>query len=164
MRSLGISEGDLTPCDMSVCGADNASIKVLGAALVEFGLKNTGSTSKQVVYICEGVAGALLSLEACIDLGLVSKNFPHLPAKEECSSAQQSKKKDDCDCKCPVRAVAPDPPAKIPFEPTSENLPKLEAWIRDHYKASAFNCCECQPLPKCMDHLSRSTCRKGSGQ
>ena len=60
---------------------------------------------------------------------------------------QQTKKK-DCDCNCPVRGIAPDPPTKIPFEPTNENVPRLEAWIREKYAASAFNCCECQPLPK----------------
>ena len=80
LRSLGLSEDDLTPCDMSVRGANNSSIKVLGALLVEFSLgqgnKQPGQvqpTSKQIVYICEGVVGALLSLEACIDLGLVQE-------------------------------------------------------------------------------------------
>ena len=76
MRSLGVSEEDLTPCDMSVCGADNSDIKVIGAVLVEFKCKVVPKTSKQVVYVCEGVAGALLSLEACVDLGLVADNFP----------------------------------------------------------------------------------------
>ena len=76
MRSLGLSENDLTPCDMSVCGADHANITVLGVVLVEFAGKNTELKSKQVVYICDGVAGALLSLESCIDLGLVDDNFP----------------------------------------------------------------------------------------
>ena len=103
--------------------------------------------SKQVVYICDGVAGALLSLEACIDLGLVSESFPQCAAQGACSTAQQAKK-EGCDCKCPVRKVAPEPPSDMPFEPIPSNVPKLEAWIRDHYSASAFNCCECQPLPK----------------
>ena len=40
MRSLGLSEEDLTPCDMSVCGADNANIVVLGVLLVEFSFIN----------------------------------------------------------------------------------------------------------------------------
>ena len=62
MRSLGLYEEDLTQCDISVCGADNSSIKVLGAALVEFKCRESPLTSKQVVYVCEGVAGALLSL------------------------------------------------------------------------------------------------------
>ena len=106
MRSLGLSEVDLTPCDMSVCGADSANINVLGAVLVEFACKKNPLRSKQVVYICDGVAGALLSLEACIDLGLVNEKFPHSAgAQEDCSAAHQSKKKEGCSCKCPVRAI-----------------------------------------------------------
>ena len=147
MRSLGLSEDDLTPCDMSVCGADSGNIKVLGAVLTEFAIRNTAKRSKQVVYICEGVAGALLSLEACIDLQIVNESFPQPVDKSECSAAQQMKK-DSCDCSCPARSTAPEPPEKIPFEPSASNVPKLEAWIRDHYAASAFNTCECQALPK----------------
>ena len=57
---------------MSVCGANSSSIKILGALMIDFsqGPKATDLTSNQIVYICDGVAGALLSLEACIDLGL----------------------------------------------------------------------------------------------
>ena len=162
MRSLGLQETDLTPCDMSVCGANNENIKVIGAVLVELGIRESPAVSKQIVYMCDGVAGALLSLEACIDLGLVHENFPSCPAKEVCticSTRQQQQevcntmqpqqvKKENCSCDCPIRSVAPDPPTKIPFEPTSENIPRLETWIREKYAASAFNCCECQPLPK----------------
>ena len=136
MRSLGMSEMDLTTCDMSVCGADNANINVLGAVLVEFAAKNTPLRSKQIVYICDGVAGALLSLEACVDLGLVNENFPQPTAQADCSAAQadcsaaQAGKKENCDCKCQVRSTAPDVPATIPFEPNAANVPKLEALIR----------------------------------
>ena len=92
MRSLGISEDELIPCDMSVCGADSSNIKVLGAVLVEFKCKESPSASKQVVYICEGVAGALLSLDACIDLGLVPENFPSSSHKSTCESVSQQGK------------------------------------------------------------------------
>ena len=147
MRSLGLNEAGLTPCDMSVCGADSANIQVLGAVLVEFALKSTAMRSKQVVYICEGVAGGLLSLEACIDLGLVSEQFPNQSANEGCYAAGQAKK-ENCECKCPVRAEAPDVPDSLPFEPSSANVSKLDTWIREYYSASAFNCCECQPLTR----------------
>ena len=49
-------------------------------------------------------------------------------------------------CDCPIRSKTPDPPKEIPFSPTDENVPKLEAWILDHYKGSAFNVCPHQPL------------------
>ena len=146
MRSLGLSETDLTPCDMSVCGADSTDIKVLGAVLVELKCKGASATSKQVVYICEGVAGALLSLEACVDLGLVAENFPY-PAESSCK-AVELQGQENCECKCPSRTKPPPPPKSMPFEPTAENVKKLEDWIRTTYAASAFNCCECQPLPK----------------
>ena len=147
MRSLGIGEQDLTPCDMSVCGADSSNINVLGAVLVEFKCKQSPLTSKQVVYVCEEVAGALLSLEACVDLGLVAESFPNPLEASSCEAVKQQSVQ-GCECKCPIRAEAPTPPATLPFEPTAANVSKLEAWIRSAYAASTFNCCECQPLPK----------------
>ena len=147
MRSLGMNESHLTPCDMSVTGANSASIKVMGAMLVEFSSKQGNNTSKQVVYVCEGVSGALLSLEACIDLGLVTNSFPHVTVDSECNTVQTGKKS-GCECSCPVRATAPDIPKTLPFKPVEDNIKKLDTWIKDYYAASAFNCCECQPLPR----------------
>ena len=147
MKSLGMSEAHLTPCDMSVTGANSVSITVLGAMLVEFSSKDGSHSSKQVVYVCEGVSGALLSLEACIDLGVVSESFPNAANTNNCFSAHIGKKY-GCDCTCPIRSIAPDVPNEIPFEPIEENVSKFEAWIKDYYSSSAFNCCECQPLPK----------------
>ena len=70
LRSLGLTEEDLTPCDMSVCSASNTNIHVIGALLVEFsrGTNKSDRTTKQIVYMCEGVRGVLLSFEACVDL------------------------------------------------------------------------------------------------
>ena len=52
-----------------------------------------------------------------------------------------------CDCGCPVRESPPEVPTELPMAPTLENIPKLEKWILERYRASAFNVCECQPLP-----------------
>ena len=146
LRSLGLSIEDLTPCDMTVCGANNSSIKVLGALLIEFsrGPGYNEPRTKQIVYICEGVVGALLSLEACMDLKLVNESFP-----QSCNSAAASSvgKKPNCDCKCPVRQMAPDPPTVLPMKANKQNVMELQKWILDFYSSSAFNCCECQPLP-----------------
>ena len=75
MRSMGMSESYLTPCDMSVTGANSVSIRVLGAMLVEFNRKESKHTSKQVVYVCEGVSGALRNME---QLTLGTKHLPPL--------------------------------------------------------------------------------------
>ena len=152
MRSLGLTEEDLTPCDMSVCGANSSSIKILGALLVEFsqGSHDADLRSKQIIYICDGVVGALLSLEACVDLGLVEDKFPHVATVQQSSagsnSSPTSTKKENCECKCPLRARAPDVP-DIPLEPEPKNVKKLQDWILEYYASSAFNCCECQALP-----------------
>ena len=50
-------------------------------------------------------------------------------------------------CVCPRRVLAPDAPTSLPFPATEQNRGKLQKWIIDHYGSSAFNQCECQPLP-----------------
>ena len=50
-------------------------------------------------------------------------------------------------CSCPIRELPPKAPESCPFPPTHENLGRLEAWIRDRYRSSTFNTCNCQPLP-----------------
>ena len=137
MRSLGLSLEDLTPCDMSVCGANNSNIKVLGALLIEFstGAKPGDPSTKQIVYICDGVVGALLSLEACIDLKLVEEQFPHACVSTveenigESSAQQEGSKKSKCSCKCSIRKKAPDAPTEMPMDPTVQNVPRLQQWI-----------------------------------
>ena len=50
-------------------------------------------------------------------------------------------------CDCPTRELPPSEPAALPCEPTVENIPKIEQYIRDRYKASAFNTCCRQKIP-----------------
>ena len=56
-----------------------------------------------------------------------------------------------CDCKCPDQEISPELPTETPFPATEENREKLETWIRERYKSSAFKVCECQPLQRCME-------------
>ena len=50
-------------------------------------------------------------------------------------------------CGCPVRQLPPEVPSSLPFEPTEENIVKMEEWIFKQYLSSSFNVCEQQPLP-----------------
>ena len=115
---------------------------------------------KQIVYICKGTNGALLSLEACVALWIVPKNFPSpgsagLTPKEVAGAAvsdperkpEQCKKRKSCDCRCPYRTEPMGRPKTLSFAPTQANIKRLEAWIRERYAASAFNVCESQALP-----------------
>jgi hypothetical protein len=47
-------------------------------------------------------------------------------------------------CSCPRRCFT-DPPDFIPMPATESNVPALEVWIKDYFKASAFNQCRRQP-------------------
>ena len=146
MRSIGLSEADLAQSDLRLYGADDTVINLIGMVPVVIVDNKTKTETRQFVYINADASTLLLSLEACQDLGYVSDNFPDQgPEPSQC--AAKSGKNPECDCKCPTRERAPEVPTEIPIEPTPENIPKLEQWIRDYYASSAFNCCECQPLP-----------------
>ena len=148
MRSLGVSEADLTKCALRLYGADNSDIDLIGVIPVIITDTVTGRQTRQLVYVCHNASSLILSLEACEDLGYVKKDFT-APEQVQFTSnaATRAGKNPDCDCECPVRETAPDAPTVLPFEPTPDNVPKLEQWIRERYAASAFNTCECQPLP-----------------
>ena len=62
-----------------------------------------------------------------------------------------------------------DPPEKLPFPATASNKKALEEFIRNHYKAGAFNTCKRQHWPITAGHpmkihtpadASRTYCRK----
>ena len=147
-RSLGLSDANLTKADLRLYSADNDDIKLLGMIPVQFTDHVSGLSTRQIVYICEKASSVLLSLEACIDLQYVTPDFPSGQTMNVTNiAATRTGKKPECDCSCPVRAEAPDVPTELPYEPTEDNIDKLEQWIRDRYAASAFNMCECQPLP-----------------
>ena len=143
MRNIGITEADLTRCAMRLYGADGNDIDLLGTVPVIITDTVTGRQTKQLLYICHKASSLLLSLEACEDLGYVARDFAQLA-----SNSAVGGKDPNCDCDCPVRERAPDAPTALPYAPTAENVPRMEQWIREQYAASAFNCCECQPLPR----------------
>ena len=105
--------------------------------------------SKQVVYICEGVTGALLSLEACIDLGLVSTNFPQPFQTSSCESVVDHKNL-KCDCKCPIRAKPHSHQIKYlltQYHQMLKNLKNGSGIIMQHQHLTVVNVSHCQ---RCM--------------
>ena len=146
IRKLGLDESHVTPCSLNLNNADMSPIKILGVIPVNITDVKSNSQTKQILYITDGANGLLLSQEACIDLGFIDKEFPKVKSSQVCTN--KTGKKSDCDCDCPERSPPPEVPSQIPFPPTPENVPRLQQWICEYYAASAFNCCECQPLPK----------------
>ena len=105
---------------------------------IRVGIRET----RQVVYVSGNTSGFYLSESALKDLELIPRNFPSQTSKIDASALVNGKAL----CGCPRRTTVPDEPANIPFPPIASNRDRLELWLREHFKSSAFNICPHQPL------------------
>ena len=96
----------------------------------------------QVVYVSEYTSRFYLSESALKDLELIPRNFPSQTSRIDASAIVNGKAL----CGCPRRTTVPDKPANIPFPPIASNRDRLELWLREHFKSSAFNTCPHQPF------------------
>ena len=125
---------------------------IMGVLLLR--IEAQGRVSRQVVYISRNTKGFYLSEQAQIDLGALPADYPTANCfGPRASMAATSTKESDileptAPCGCPTRDKPPPRPEQLPFPPTPENRKALELWLLDHYRASAFNTCQHQTLPK----------------
>jgi hypothetical protein len=81
VRSLGLLKEGLIPVSLGLNTAVNSKMGILGALFLEIcAPDNMGKlwSSKQLCYIASGLQTLYLSQDACIDLGVISKNFPQV--------------------------------------------------------------------------------------
>ena len=74
IESLGIFKDKLTPSDVLIKSVHQAKIPCFGYADVTITVKNRSVTER--VYVCEGIKGLYLGIEACKKIGIISKDFP----------------------------------------------------------------------------------------
>ena len=84
-------------------------------------------------------------------LGVIPANFPQANSFEETRNSMANAtatrtKHPRAKCGCLARQPPQEHPGEIPFPPTMDNRPKLEAWIKNHFADSAFNTCTHQRL------------------
>ena len=135
LEALGCKPEEMLTTSHGIRGICNVKLALLGAVLVK--LEANGLTARAMVYISKEETGLLLSQTVLKMLGFIKEDFP---AKESMTSSSAK------GCHCPKRAVTPPLPTQLPCPATEENRAQLERFIKDHYKASAFNTCEHQPL------------------
>ena len=126
--------------------ANDKPINILGALILRIsGIDNNNiiTETKQMTYITKDARNFFLSKAACIDLGIISDNFPTVSG----ASSNNAIADDSPPCTCPRRDLPPPLPTKLPFSATAENRTRLQEYLIDYYKASTFNTCEHQPLP-----------------
>ena len=159
IKKLDLSTKDLIPVTLKMHAADNHDIAILGATILRLsgeGLHGKEMSTRQMVYITNHTDKLFLSREACIDLGIISHQFPLMGEAEECHSSptksinaitEDTNDHPIQECTCPKRTKPPPIPSTIPYPATEENREKLKQHLLDHYGSSTFNICEHQPLP-----------------
>ena len=100
------------------------------------------NTTKQPVYICDKVVRFYSGKNGCIDVNILSQVFPFpmnssSQTMPSVATINQSVSKDPTSQV--TRACPPPQPEKLPCPPLEENIPKLEQYLRDKFRDTAFN-------------------------
>ena len=154
IAKLGIRKEDLLPVTMKMHAANNNGINILGAAVLRFSGKSLSGrtiTTRQIVYITDSTDKLFLSKDACIQLGMISKNFPLIGeisndhganATADSSTADPNapapnimqNHTPELNCSCPKRTLPPSIPEKLPFSPADKNIrEKLQQYLLEYY-------------------------------
>ena len=132
-KTLGYPDQYLIPTSHQIQGITEGPLDIRGVmfAWIRAGLKET----YQAIYVSENTSGFYLSESALKKLGLLPTDFPTLTSQQNVAISHEGK----APCGCPQRSIIPPKPVDIPFEPTEGNRHRLEEWVLEHFRASAFN-------------------------
>ena len=165
LHTLGHTTSEIIPVTTKMCSASGENIKLLGATLLRLsGSDAQGRThsTKQMVYITNRSGPFYLSRGACTDLGIISDKFPTIGEHTQMVSdtldvASLNRPPENgpsittdpmAPCGCPRRTAPPSTPPLPPFPINDSNRVRLQNYLLEHYKASTFNTCPHQPLPR----------------
>ena len=155
LSKLNLDKRHLVRATMNMTAANNRKIDIAGAIVLRLhGQSRCGIAreTRQIVYISDSTDRLFLSKQACMVLGMISDRFPTIgeTVKSDASDATALSTpvtRVDSTCECPLRQLPPPAPKSMPFPATDENRSKIERWLLDYYRSSAFNTCEHQRLP-----------------
>ena len=134
---MGVQPSQLHTCNKAVKAVGGSTLICKGWLPVRFEIEE--HFTKQPVYICEKVDRLYFSKQGCVQVNILSRDYPRPmhPPKAHVHSL-------NIDNLLPAppttpRLAPPARPAKLPYPPTTENIPKLEQYIRDKFSATVFN-------------------------
>ena len=151
VKKLGFSANNLIPVDLKMHTADDRGIHILGSTILRLSGKDSKGEekyTKQIVYVTDKTDKLFLSKEACVDLGVISPNFPTLDDAGDTNGVNAtatSSHPPPQECRCPKRTNPPPLPKSLPYPATDRR--KLQQYLLDYYRSSTFNTCEHQILP-----------------
>ena len=134
-KQLQLSKVKLNPCSVDIVVAGGSRITTTGSCEFLFVLGNR--QTKSLAYFCEKADRLYMKKDSCMELGIIPLSFPY-PPDMEINERNVSMVED-------VR-VLPTRPAKLPFLPDADNIPKLKKYLLDSFSSTAFN--KTQPFPK----------------
>lgn len=149
IHPLGLRESDLIPVTINMHTATDSSIRILGAILLRLSSRDPCGQlieMRQMTYITPSSDKLFLSREACMDLGIITNDFPTLHATYNYSVASIDGT-DKSSCGRLVRQPPPPASTTLSFAATDKNHEKLQQFLLDFYGASTFNMCKQQTLP-----------------
>merc|ERR1712030_69600 len=168
LKYLGINESSLLQTELSLGCANESDADIMGAFWGKVIHKvNDKNTVVRVLFYVLRKGGNLLSRTTITKHGLLPTTFPQesLGGSSVTSSSSETQgqvvadtpevrqPEGECDpdsplqCSCPTREQV-QPPQKIPFQATVKNRLRLENYIKEPFKSSAFNVCRRQKMPE----------------
>ena len=114
------------------------------------GTNKLGETveTHQITYITENSDKLFLSKQACIDLGMLTENFPTI--SETASNNEVSDTNNtiqNAKCGCHKRSLPPPLPTTLTLSCNRGQPREVTTVQLQYYASSTFNVCEHQPLP-----------------
>ena len=154
LRQLQIEPSDLQPCRKRVTAVGGSVLVCKG--WIDADIEVEGNHTTQQLYFCDKVDRIYFSKQGCLEAKILPPSFPHPMTSHSVSSllttdelkANTINKNSTEDSAHPPphsnkeiqqRPLPPPRPAKLPYPPTRENIPKLEAYILEQFASTAFN-------------------------
>ena len=152
LSQMGLATSELIPCKKVITAVGGFTFTCHGWLPIEFTV--AGISTRQPLYFCDTVNKIYFSRRGCIDVGILSPNFPlpsHMPSsgvssispedqQQSCDAASAARSSQPVTDTEPSSRPLPQRPAKIPYPPSPDNIPKLEKYLLDSFRESAFNC------------------------
>ena len=134
LHTLGMNPQLLTTCSAKIAVAGGSYIQATGKFQLMIHLDE--QSTEQTIYYSRKADRFFLSRQACIGLGIIPSSFPYPPRKPEVTKEVSFVQDGHLTHK----------PGVIPYQPTPENIPKLEQFLIRTFAKSAFN--RSKPFPK----------------
>ena len=136
IKNLNLSPADLIPCNKQVTAVGGSKITSIGWLPMTFEIGS--HSTKQPLYICEKVDRIYLGRRSCSELTILPPSFqypmPNYMINESVHTATHIE-----------TSEIPRKPRNLPYPATDNNVDRLQQYLIDSFKSTAFN--KCSPLP-----------------